>query len=369
MSGDEPKRRRRWGWLRWPLALGLIAWLILPNLDGLRELVGAGVLWRWLLAAAGLRLFALTLAGVRWNLLLTGQQTEVPVLQVFRLQCVGYVCNFLFPGTWGGDVARAGLIAADTPEHRMRGAATVPLDRGIGLLAFILIGAIAGLVRWASIPAGLPRLAVIGLVVLAVLGVVFLCALVLAPMPRRRRKSTATIARTKGDPQNGSREESVEIEDAPTRRQRLGRELLLGLSLLRESRASVAVAFLLATVGHGCLCLSLYCCLPAYPAATVPVTATDHLWLVPAAEVPAAFLPVPGGVGAREGTLSLLYGSLTGDEALSRRYARIGVIVAATFSSVCLVLAAIIGIVLALGGFRPTSQADDSAVAQLTSSN
>ena len=348
MSGDEPKRRRRWGWLRWPLALGLIAWLILPNLDGLRELVGAGVLWRWLVAAAGLRLFALGLAGVRWNLLLAGQQTNVPALQVFRLQCVGYVCNFLFPGTWGGDVARAGLIAADTPEHRMRGAATVPLDRGIGLLAFILIGAIAGLVRWDTIPAGLPRLAVIGLVVLAVLGVAFLCALLLAPMPRRRRKPSEEAAQYDDDP----RPVPDEAVDAPTRRQRLGRELLLGLSLLRESRTSVMIAFLLATVGHACLCLSLYCCLPAYPAAAVPVTATDHFWLVPAAEVPAAFLPVPGGVGAREGTLSLLYGSLSADEDVSRRYAEIGVIVAATFSSVCLVLAAIIGTLLALGGFR-----------------
>jgi uncharacterized membrane protein YbhN (UPF0104 family) len=176
-------------------------------------------------------------------------------------------------------------------------------------------------------------------------------------MPRRRPKSTESVAQPEGDPQGDSQQEQDEAEDAPSRRQRLGRELLLGLSLLRDSRSSVVVAFLLATVGHACLCLSLYCCLPAFPAAAVPATATDHFWLVPAAEVPAAFLPVPGGVGAREGTLSLLYGSLTANEDLSRRYAEVGVIVAATFSSVCLVLAAIIGVLLALGGFRPTSGA------------
>lgn len=354
MTTAASHRRRWWGRLRWPVGLGVVAWLIVPNWNGLREIVAAGVAWPWLLGAAGMRMTALGLACVRWNLLLVGQQIHLPWHRVLRLQCTGYVCNFLFPGTWGGDVARAGLIAADTPDRRMRGAASVPLDRGLGLLAFVLVGAIAGLANWSQIPPGLLRLAVIALVALAALGTALLSAMLLFPVSRRKTES-ATGETTKPDVETepGTRQPVDAPEATPARRRRLAHELLVGLSLLRASRGSVVVAFLLAILGHSCLCASLYCCLRAYPAAKVPATAADHFWIVPAAEVPAALLPVPGGVGAREGTLALLYGSLTADSVLSDRYSEVGVIVAATFSTVCLMLALVVGLGLALSGLWP----------------
>src|SRR5690606_36787381 len=137
------ERRDWWRILRWPVALGVLVWLVASHLDGVRDLISSGVRWRWVAAAAGMRVISILLGTARWNRLLSGQGIHRPFGKVLRLFATGYVCNFLLPGTVGGDVARAGMIAVDSPQQRMRGAASVPLDRLLGLLAFISVGAVA----------------------------------------------------------------------------------------------------------------------------------------------------------------------------------------------------------------------------------
>ena len=108
--------------------------------EALQELVQQGIRWHWLAVALILRCGSLVVTGVRWNLLLASQGIRPSAGRVARIVGVGYVCNFVLPGTVGGDVAKAGLIVADTPERRKRALATVPLDRALGLLAFLLLG-------------------------------------------------------------------------------------------------------------------------------------------------------------------------------------------------------------------------------------
>lgn len=345
MSAES--RKRLAVWLRWPLALGVLAWLVIPNLDQLKGLLEAGIQWQWIVMAAILRASAMLLGSVRWDLLLQGQGIKLPILRVVRLFATGYVCNFLLPGTVGGDMARAGLVAADSPARRMRGAATVPLDRLLGLLAFIVVGAVAGLAQWPTIPHGLLRTSVLLLVVISACGVTGLAGLLLFRVSWRGRQD---------DPVSGvTAAESIPPREADPqqRRQKLGHELLYGLALLRESRRSVLIAFAIAAIGHSCLSMTMYCCLRAYPAAEIPAGAISHLWIVPSAEVPAAVLPLPGGVGAREGALSLLYGALSTDSVPAARYREVGVIVAATFSAVSVGLAMLVGSILALTGGWP----------------
>lgn len=342
----EGQQRSWWNMLRWPAALAVLAWLVAANIDGVRELLASGVRWPWVATAAALRLFSIGLGAARWNCLLEGQGIHRPFAKVLRLFSTGYVCNFLLPGTVGGDVARAGMIAVDSPQQRMRGAATVPLDRLLGLLSFICVGAVAGLMQWSDIPVGLLRSSVLLLVVVAAAGLTGLLLLLALRFPLRTRRGG-------GEP-SGTAEQPgpLPAEDPGQRQQALGHELLYGLALLRESRRSVLRAFALAALGYGMVAMAIYSCLQAFPAADVPAGAVAHLWIVPAAEVPASFLPLPGGVGAREGALALLYGALSGDRAAADQYRQAGVVVAATFSTVSVCVAVLLAVWLAMTGER-----------------
>jgi glycosyltransferase 2 family protein len=331
-----------WSILRWPIALGVLAWLVAANSEGVRDLVASGVRWRWIAAAAGMRVISILLATARWNKLLRGQEIHRPYTRVLRLFASGYVCNFLLPGTLGGDMARAGMIAVDSPQQRMRGAATVPLDRMLGLLAFISVGALAGLSQWSEIPQGLLRSCVVALVVVGGAGLTGLAALLLLRFPPRRSRAESIP---------GS-EESPPPTDSQQRRRALGHELLYGLALLRDSRGAVLAAFALAAIGHSLLAMSMYSCLRAFPAADIPAGAIAHLWIVPSAEVPASVLPLPGGVGAREGALALLYGALADDPTTAERYRQVGVVTAATFSTASVCVAALVAAWLAMTGGR-----------------
>lgn len=339
MNGEG--RQVWWQLLRWPIALGVLVWLISANADGIRELMAAGMLWRWIGLAAGLRILAILLASLRWSLLLKGQGIELAYWRVARLFATGYVCNFLLPGTVGGDVARAGMVAADSQNRRMRGAATVPLDRMLGLLSFVVTGAVMGLIQWQTIPEGILRTSVILLACLGGAGLTGLVGLLMFRFPSRSQPSSQHAETSEGP---------SAVSSAEQRRRALGHELLYGLGLLRESRSAVLLAFTLALIGHSMLSMAMFSCLKAFPAAEVPVGPLAHLWIVPSAEVPAALLPLPGGVGAREGTLALLYGALASTPAVADQYRETGVVVAASFSTVSVCLAIGIAALLAMTG-------------------
>jgi hypothetical protein len=61
---------------------------------------------------------------------------------VFRIFFIGQFFNAFFPGACGGDVVRAFYAAQEQPERRTAAALTVLIDRGIGLLTFMLVGCV-----------------------------------------------------------------------------------------------------------------------------------------------------------------------------------------------------------------------------------
>ncbi len=327
---NRPWVKNLWRRLRWPLAIGVLCWLILPNLEGLRELVEQGVAWRWIAAAVGFRFLSLALTGYRWNMLLAGQEIRPPKSRVARMVGVGYVCNFVLPGTIGGDVAKAGLIATETPTRRKRALATVPLDRGLGMLAFVILGSIAGLLRWTTIPSPLLQTAVLLMAGISVGGLI--CLIV----------ATGTgIAREPAD---------LNPRHSATRLQKLLMTVRQAIAMLRRGRVTVWLALLLGIVAHGCLCSASYCCLLAFTAAEMPFGWVDQLWLVPSAEVPTAFLSLPGGLGAREGALAYFYGEFASGPAQLDRFRDVGVLVGGCYSLVCIGLAVVVAGVLMVSG-------------------
>ncbi len=327
---NRPWVKNLWRHLRWPMAIGVLCWLIVPNLDGLRELVRQGVAWRWIAAAVACRFLSLALTGYRWNMLLAGQDIRPPKSRVARMVGVGYVCNFVLPGTIGGDVAKAGLIAAETPTRRKRALATVPLDRGLGMLAFVILGSIAGLLRWTTIPSPLLQTAVLLMAGISACGLISLAVVTCTGIAPSITDSTK--------------------QDHATPLQKLLQTVRQAIAMLRRARLTVWLALLLGIVAHCCLCSASYCCLMAFTAAEMPFGWVDQLWLVPSAEVPTAFLSLPGGLGAREGALAYFYGEFASTPAQLDRFRDIGVLVGGCYSMVCICLAVGVAGVLMVTG-------------------
>ena len=81
------------------------------------------------------------LLGLRWWILLRGAGFGVPLGRTFFVTYAGLFFNNFLPGSVGGDIARA-LIAAAGEERKAAVAATVILDRAIGLAVMIVMGAV-----------------------------------------------------------------------------------------------------------------------------------------------------------------------------------------------------------------------------------
>jgi len=82
------------------------------------------------------------LGAVRWQWLLQSHELDPGLREATRLTWMGYISNNILPGATGGDLVKAYTIARRSPGKRTSAVMTVILDRIIGLLALIILGAI-----------------------------------------------------------------------------------------------------------------------------------------------------------------------------------------------------------------------------------
>lgn len=141
-----PRRAVRWTSLLRPLAaLALLAWLI--HRIGARPVLDALALFRsapgCIAAALALTFLALMAGAVRWHLLLRALALTNPFWTTFRAFFAGQFFNAFFFGACGGDLYRAYAAARRHPGREAEAAASVVIDRGIGLLATLAFGCLA----------------------------------------------------------------------------------------------------------------------------------------------------------------------------------------------------------------------------------
>ena len=141
-----PSRRVRWTSLLRPLAaLALPAWLIYRI--GARPVLDALALFRTapacIATALALTFLALLTGAVRWHLLLRALALPNPFGTTFRAFFAGQFFNAFFFGACGGDLYRAYAAARRHPGREAEAAASVVIDRGIGLLATLAFGCLA----------------------------------------------------------------------------------------------------------------------------------------------------------------------------------------------------------------------------------
>lgn len=318
--------------LRWPLALAIVSWMFWQHRDGFDRIVSQPLLWGWVAAAMGLRGVAIAVACVRWWMLVRAQNIPFALRDALRLGLVGNACNYVVPGTVGGDLTKVVLIARDHPGAKAIVTATVVLDRILGLMALLLVGASAALLHselWHH-----PQLSTgMALLTIGSLGGVTALCLMLHPAVVQSRcwQRLADLPKVGG----------------------IVSELTRGVSLYQQRRSAVIGGLLLSMAGHICSITACFCCVVALRLTDLAPGFVTHALVVPIAEVAASVLPLPGGIGAREGAMQYLYSTVSTSGAVA---GEAGFYVAIGFSLVSIVVAAAgAGIAMLLAGRREST--------------
>jgi uncharacterized membrane protein YbhN (UPF0104 family) len=138
-----------------------------------------GASWRWLAAALAIYLLMIVVSAWRWHVLLEPQGIAVGLRALVRSYLVATFFNNFLPSNIGGDVIRI-KDTVTAAGSRTLAATIVLLDRGIGLLGLLVVGALGetlvGRAARGSLPVG-PAI----LWSLALAGLGGLAALVVAP--------------------------------------------------------------------------------------------------------------------------------------------------------------------------------------------
>ncbi len=187
--------RRHFGTIvRLAISLGLIALVLFLFRDQLPAvartlqsanlwLVGLGILLFWL---------AMTINSVKWWVLLRPSAVEVPFPELLNFTFVGFFFNNFLPANIGGDVMRGYGLARYT-ERGGVAAASVVLDRIIGLAAYMSVAVVAAFVT--VVVTGRSELRVLGyLAVVASLGLAVIAGVLLSRRVRNLFGKLFTIS-------------------------------------------------------------------------------------------------------------------------------------------------------------------------------
>lgn len=283
---QESSRSLSWlfGLLKWAVALGLVGWLVYQNQDQIERLYTQPIHWEFLVAAFVLCGGSIVLTFIRWYLLVIALNFPFRIADALRLGFLGYLFNYVAPGAVGGDVVKGVLMAREQASRRSVAVATILLDRILGLLGLLLVGAVAT----QFVAEGIQHRDLIVKVLwggsLAGLG-----GLLLMLHPATPRSWWMAILMKL--PKVGG----------------IVSDISGAISLYQTRRMVVAATVVMSVVGHFGIISSFYCCARVVATAAETPTYATHLLLIPLAEIVGVIVPLPGGVGALEGAVQKSY--------------------------------------------------------------
>lgn len=278
--------KRNASWLKWILALVILGALVWLNWGGLQDLNSRQINWSFFIAVLIVRFVSLCLTFSRWWLLVTGIGLPLKWSNAFRLGMFCEACNFVGPGAAGGDLVKAVWLAKDNPERRASAAATVVLDRILGLWALFLSGALASLLPNA-VPLN-PQMAwAVGLLWVGTAGGLIGLILMLIPAFTHSR-----------------------LMHWITTWPRIGhivKDLMNSIAFYQGRRHVIVLAAGLSLLGHIGFLSSFYLGAAALHHGRQFPGYVDHLIGLPLPEALAAIPLTPGGVGTLEGAVGYFY--------------------------------------------------------------
>ncbi len=129
--------------LKLVVAIGLLVWLVLKLPDPAAlwwQIVHANKIL--LLLGATCYTLAVAVSALKWGVLLRAAGISLPIGRLLSIQWMAEFFNNFLPAQVGGDVMRGYAVAVDT-KRTADAAASVLIDRFIGLMVFMLFAALA----------------------------------------------------------------------------------------------------------------------------------------------------------------------------------------------------------------------------------
>ncbi len=291
--GSEAGWRRMLPWLKGPIGLGLIAFLIHKNWDAFASFLQRPIEWRFLALGCGICIVAVVLTFLRWYLLVWAQQFQFSIRDAVRLGFMGCLLNYVGPGALGGDVIKGAMLVRRQSERRLIAASTVILDRVLGLVSLMLVGTVATFFA----PDNITDRDIIRNVVWtgSILGVGGL-VLLLHPAMSRSRLIAWAARLPKVGPFIGDVANSA--------------------ALYQSRRRVIVLGVLIGIIGQlGTISAFYFCARALAPAEDVLSFSTHILW-IPIAELISMIPLTPGGAGTLEAAVQYGYGLAGKDQAL-----------------------------------------------------
>ena len=230
-------------------------------------------------------MFSFLIGAWKWGLLLQAQGIEIGTRTLFSSCLVALFFNNFFPGTVGGDVIRIGDTAVQAGSKTLA-TTVIVMDRVLGLLGLVLVGAVA--VGLAPADSGQLPVSIRWLGLCLLLGAGALITVLLWPGALRRAVALTGLARR----------EWVEV--------RLGR-MVDALTRFRQRPSAILGGLAAAIAVHGVL-IVIY--IAIVHSMSVPVSARHLAVLVPMSFVIQAVPVSMNGLGVREATFSLYFARL-----------------------------------------------------------
>jgi uncharacterized protein (TIRG00374 family) len=105
--------------------------------------------YSWIALALTVYLFTQALSAVRWTMLARPLGIDTPFQDLIKYYLIGMFFNLFAPGTVGGDVSRIYYVVRDEHAHAsgravttMHAAMSVLMDRAIGMIVLVWLGAV-----------------------------------------------------------------------------------------------------------------------------------------------------------------------------------------------------------------------------------
>ncbi len=147
MSGQRGAWNRVSSWLKILLSLGIVAFLLYraeaKDPETFRRLWAQPKQWDYILLATAACWAATFLTFVRWLYLVRALDLPLSFQEAMRISFLGYLFNLAPMGIVGGDLLKAFLLARQQPGRRAQAAATVVVDRVLGLYILFVVAAVA----------------------------------------------------------------------------------------------------------------------------------------------------------------------------------------------------------------------------------
>jgi len=131
--------------LKIAIAASLITWMLRRGVLDLKSVGSALTRWPDLLLMVAICYVQMALLAWRWSLLLRTQGISFRFRDTFALTMIGALFNLVTPSSVGGDLMKSYYVHQRTADRSAEALGTIVLDRVLGLLALLLVSALAAL--------------------------------------------------------------------------------------------------------------------------------------------------------------------------------------------------------------------------------